>query len=166
MLGHTALVVCSWASGCIQKLPVSTCKPTWILSGQNGRSLLGSKAGILQCFPMEESNKLAIPSYMCLGSGQRSRWNISIPRMPLLLQKGVKMATASKENGIGHPQGCLQSSVPGMGSAHSAACECSGIASYRADNSHVFAKQPDGQAGHLAARAHWLLSCSRRWIYF
>lgn len=69
---------------------------------------------------MEESNKLAIPSYMCLGSGQRSRWNISIPRMPLLLQKGVKMATASKENGIGHPQGCLQSSVPGMGSAHSA----------------------------------------------
>lgn len=30
-------------------------------------------------------------------------------------------------------------------------CECSGIASYRADNSHVFAKQPDGQAGHLAA---------------
>lgn len=75
----------------------------------------------------------------------------AIPRTTVLLQKGVKMAAAWKENRDGDPQECLQSSVPGMGSAHSAACGCSGIASYRADNPHVFAKQPSGHAGHLAA---------------
>lgn len=75
----------------------------------------------------------------------------AIPRTALLLQKGVKTAAAWKENGNGEPQVFLQGSVPGMGSAQSAACGCGGIASYRAENSHVFAKQPSGQAGHLAA---------------
>lgn len=70
---HTALVVCAQVSGCIQKPPVSTCKPTWMPSGQRGWSLLGSKAGTLQCFPVEEGNKLVIPSCTGLGSGERSR---------------------------------------------------------------------------------------------